>query len=805
MHLPLRHILSLLGLALLLASCSVDRYVQPTDKLLKSSHFSVEMPNDESLAKPVAEALSGMRNYEVQNPNKNILGVRLKMYLYLMAAPDRDGWLSNYFRRKGEAPVVFDPNAAIRTSKQLQTLLESKGCFTSTVRFDTLHLKHHDMSVTYHIQPSLRYRLEDITYRTENEEVLAYLHSWRDESLLRKGDYYDQANIAAERDRLTEKLRNEGYFYATKDIISFLIDTAYNDGTLSIEVNVGNPRITNQDNSVSSIPLNKYCINHIYFYPNGSNTLPSHDTLLFDYTLGNRTTTYSFLNSGELSLSPKVIARSMFLFHGQLFRDQNISRTYNSLLNLHNFKYINVDFTPTGGADSDTNWLDAHIKFIPSTRQKLSLSLEVNNSSPYGSLQTGLNSGNFGLETILSYQNKNLFGGAELLSIEGSFLIEMPKLFLSDRENSSVSAFEYGFNTSLDLPTLLLPFYHDFFWQRLKPHTVIGAGINYQNRQYFERLLANLSFGYSWNQNRTAKHQVNPIELTFARFFDIDPKFWNRIESIAQNNGRLKYQYSSHFIFDARYDYVYTNQQFGTRQNFTYLHLSVESAGSLLNGLSHLFHGPVDSSGVRMVYGVPFAQYGRIQGEWKHNFYHGSKGSFVTRALLGIGLPYGNSNQMQMPYEKSFFGGGPTTMRAWHLRRLGPGLFQHQDNALLERTGDMTLVLNLEERYPLFGIFEGALFADIGNVWLIYDNNEFEGGQFTFRNFLPSLAVGTGFGIRALISILTLRFDVGLPVYDPGYASGQRFRIPLWGQYKWDFRHSQFGPFTFNFGIDYPF
>lgn len=807
-----RHYLfATLGAALMVlsfTSCSVDKYIGDEDYVLKRNNYQVDMPDSNATPKEIDEVLVSMKNYEVQSPNASILGLmRLKMRAYCLSNPADSGGFNRYLRRKGEAPVVYDHSAAVRTSKQLQDLLHSKGCFSSTVWFDTTRLRGHDISVNYHIQPSHRYKIDEVVYRTENEQVMKLMGNWRENSLLKEGDYYDQDKNSAERERLAANLRNEGYYYASRDNIVFLVDTTYSDDALSIEVWVRNPRVRTTDNQQVIVPFKQYRFDRFYFYPNSTTALdPSlpHDTLVYTYKYRNIATDYYFIDSKDQALSPRVIARSMFMFHNMLYRTRNVDRTYNSLLNLKNFKYINIEFKESPNSTADTGRLDAHIRLINNTRQKVSFSVELNNSSSYGGVQTGLNSGNFGLETVLSYQNKNLFGGAELLKMEGSFLIEIPKLVLSDKSSDHVSAFEAGINVSLDLPTLLTPFLGDIMWQRTKPHTVIGLGSNYQDREYFERWLANVSFGYSWSKNRNVQHQLTPIELTFARFFDIDSRFWNRIESIA-NNGRLKYQYSSHLIMDARYDYVYSNQVFGARQDFTYLHLSVETAGNLLDGLSHLFNGKTDSSDVRIIYGVPYSQYVRFNGELKHYFYWGQRNSFVARLMLGVGLPYGNSNNMQMPYEKSFFGGGPTTMRAWHLRHLGPGLYQHTDNNVLEHTGDMSVVINLEDRFPIIGIVEGALFADIGNVWLIHDNSEFPHGQFSFGNFFPSLAVGTGFGLRFNISILTLRIDVGLPVYDPGYAKGERIRLTRWREYPWKIQNSYFGPFIFNLGIDYPF
>ena len=116
-------------------------------------------------------------------------------------------------------------------------------------------------------------------------------------------------------------------------------------------------------------------------------------------------------------------------------------------------------------------------------------------------------------------------------------------------------------------------------------------------------------------------------------------------------------------------------------------------------------------------------------------------------------------------------------------------------NDILERIGDIQLVTNLEYRFPIISIFEGALFADIGNVWLTHESSEFPDGQFNLKTLPQSIATGIGFGLRANISIITLRCDLGIPLYDPGVEQSKRWCPPHW----------KLNQVTANFGIDYPF
>ena len=792
-------LLILLALASLMSACKgVEKFIQPNDKVLNRNKFTVEMANGEEVPSEIRNALKDMRRYAIQKPNSRPLGIlpRFKMHTYCLSNPDDSSWFNNYLRRQGQAPVVFSDVATEKTAQQIQGLLESKGCFRSEVTYDTIWRNKHDVDVVYHITPAPRYRIDEVTFLAETPEVTKLMRQWENKCLIKKGDYYDQEILDEERSLLVERLRNEGYYYASTELVSYYIDTAFEDHKLTIRVNVGNPVSFNEERQPVARPLQKYRIDDIFIYPNvpisTNGATLAFDTLFDDYSFRNRSTRYTFLFNQPMTITPHVISRSLFLFHHQLYRPRNIQRSYNSLLSLRNFKYLNIEFTESPNSCDTNRLLNAKVRLLNAKRQRLSASVELNNSSPFGEQYQGLLSGNFGLETKLSYQNKNLLGGAELFKAEFSLLIELPKFIFKNRESGefrdNVSSFENGLDLSIDLPTFLFPFTSNVLWERMRPHTVISLGANYQFRNYFERLLFNTGFGYNWSRNLHG-HQLLPLEMTFVRFFNIDSAFLARMESLS--DARVKYQYSDHFIMDARYDYVYNTQQYGSRIDFNYLHLSLETAGNLLGLISNIADGPTDDNGIRQIFGVPYSQYVRLNAEYKHYFYLGQKSSFVTRVMLGFGIPYANSSVM--PYEKSFYGGGPTTLRAWHLRHLGPGSFQNADDNVLERVGDMQLVANLEYRFPLFSALEGALFADLGNVWLFNESDEYPGGQFRFDDFYKSIATGIGLGLRANISILTLRADVAIPLIDPGISP--RWRLPYW----------KFDQLTFNFGIDYPF
>ena len=75
----------------------------------------------------------------------------------------------------------------------------------------------------------------------------------------------------------------------------------------------------------------------------------------------------------------------------------------------------------------------------------------------------------------------------------------------------------------------------------------------------------------------------------------------------------------------------------------------------------------------------------------------------------GIGYELGSTEnpakRNNLPFFKAFFAGGPNSMRAWQLRRLGPGsLVENFDGTTgtPERFGDVQLEGNIEYRFHLF-------------------------------------------------------------------------------------------------------
>lgn len=789
----------------------MQKYLQPGQKVLHNNEVNVVMADSSKVPPEVDEALSNVRQYYYQVPNKRVLFMRMRMRLYCSTNPnDSSGW-SRFWRNQGEAPVVYDAVAAQRTAAQIATLLKTKGCFNSTVTTDTVHYGSSSVIARYNITATRRRKIDNITFGCRQPDIDAMMKKWKTESLLKEGDYYDQQKMTQEQSRIASLLKDSGYYFASSDMVRFYVDTTYDSQSLSISVRLRLPQRQNGD-TVENMTLRRYHLDKIYLYPNVSTALNGEqrrfDTLVYPYQWRDTNITdYYFIYDKKINPSPRTLCRTILLRGGQVYRPRFASLTSNALFGLHNFKYVDISFEESPFSTDSNALLDARIRMLNSSRHRLSLSLELTNASDITqNVGNFFTSGNLGLGTSLGYQNNNLFGGAEMLKIEGSLLFDLPKNVFGSKNNDfrhTFSTFENNVNFTLDLPDFLLPFVNQMTSQFNRPHTLIGfsAGYIFRNTVMpgiegspiavnLERILFNTSYGYSWNHRRYHQHKLFPINFTYTHIIS-GAEYYDYLHTITDDLLRLMFQSYDYMLLNTHYEYTYTNQRIGLRRNFDYFNFSVETAGNLLNGISSLFnlHHALDSQSY---------QYFRFEGEYKRYIYWGENNTLVLRALAGIGIPYGHS--ATLPFEKMFVGGGPTTMRGWTLRHLGGyGMYLYSTDDSMEDlaigVGEVMLVCNIEQRIPIISIFEGAVFADFGNVWSYVDWGIGKYNTFNPRYLLESVALDVGVGLRANVSIATLRLDVALPLYDPSYIEGNRWIGSRWNWNK----------IALNFGINYPF
>jgi outer membrane protein insertion porin family len=174
---------------------------------------------------------------------------------------------------------------------------------------------------------------------------------------------------------------------------------------------------------------------------------------------------------------------------------------------------------------------------------------------------------------------------------------------------------------------------------------------------------------------------------------------------------------------------------------------------------------------------VPFSQFVKVKGDFRHYLKLGENSKLATRLIAGAGYAYGNNTVM--PSSRQFVAGGPNSIRAFRSQSIGPGSYKSLDpNAefLEDQLGDIKLEFNTEYRTKLFSIVNGALFVDAGNIWLLNEDKNKPGGQIS-KDFMKEIAVGVGAGLRFDFSFLILRTDLAFPIRQPYLVNGSNWVI----------------------------
>ncbi len=715
--------------------------------------------------------------YLSQKPNVQIFGMfKFHLWLYNLAGKDTTKGFNNWLKRIGEAPILYDSTMVESSSDNLQGFLANKGYFHGEVS-DTLIVKRNKkVKVKYTIDAGDQYVINDVGFKAEDSVVHKIVEADFKNTLLKKGKPFDASLHDDERERITKDLRNSGYYNFSKEFIYFKADSSLGNYQINDSLFIKNRKKGEESENKSADLFSVFRINNVYFRM-GYDThkalnekdayFSRFDTLNFGG--------YHFLYIDKMDVKPEVIMNSTYIKPYQIFHANLVDKTQNLLSGLKIYRFVNIRFEELNDKDSlGYRWLDCHVQLVPAKPQSYSVDLEGLNSS-----------GNLGAGGNIEYKHKNLFHGAEEFTFKFGASVQNQENRAKEKFNTLV----VGGETRIVFPKFWMPFKVEGFRTRYNPKTSLSASYNYQRRPDYTRSIANGKISYLWSPSKRVSHQVTPLSINYVQITALDSTFESSIA-----NSYLEYSYQDHMITSASYSFVYNQQDYTKLKDFLYLNWNVEAAGNILGGISHFLKQKNDS-GYYDFFGVRFAQYLQSNIDIRYHQYLNRINSMVYRFYLGVGYPYGN--YPVLPFEKRYFSGGANSIRAWPVRGLGPGSYEEDDASYYNQTGDIKLEMNMEYRFKLFWVLEGAAFVDAGNVYTIRKDISPEGGLFTFDTFAEKIAVGTGLGLRFDLKYFIFRLDTGLKLRDPVKASGQRW-IPTTRSYTWD-------DVAFNFAIGYPF
>jgi len=654
----------------------------------------------------------------------------------------------------GEAPVILDTNLVKKSAAQLSTYLVKKGYFDNSVTDSIVYLPKRaeikrKAKVYYTLKALPPYYVDTIEYKVEQSELRPFAGSERSRRILKPGMRFDIEKMGEERDALTNVIRNQGYYDFSKEYINFDVDSALDGRLVRLIYNVEQPQKQVNADSSYALPHQRYNIGQVYFNFSFPGLTSARDSMTVD--------DWVFVNAGDYPLNKKVIIQNTFLFKDDIYRQDEVLRTYRRLSALPIIAHVSIRFEKVGRGT-----LDAYIDLVPARRQNVSLEARGTNSAGF-----------FGVEANAVYRHNNIFKGSEKMELGMKAAIQAQALITDDNseggDGRDLNTREFGPTLSFTFPKFLLPVKQERFSRSINPSTIVNTGYNFQIRPDYRREVANTFVGYAWNETARKRHQVNPLELSFIRI-DKSDDFEARLAEL--NDRFLSDSYQNHLISSSSYAFTFNDRERQSKRNALFYKGNVELSGNLLRKIFQLTGQEEDSLGSFRLFDVRFSNYIKTYNDLR--FYHtiSDRSSLAFRAFGGIGVPLQNLNVI--PFSKSFFSGGANGLRAWRARTVGPGGF-FEPSVTYDKIGDIQLEANVEYRFNLIDYSEGAFFLDAGNIWLLNEDEIRPQGNFEVDRFLSEVAVGGGFGLRLNFDYFLIRFDLASQLKDPSLVQGERW------------------------------
>ncbi|MBO6661468.1 MAG: BamA/TamA family outer membrane protein [Roseivirga sp.] len=741
-----------------ISSCSVRRFVPEDKYLLRSASVSME---SEEKRGDLGEVSSELNAVLKPQPNSVFLGMRLGLLYHYKAQREKPGFIIRYLNKKfGEEPVYLSDLDSARIIELLDNRLENNGFFHSNVSSKT-KIKRHLASVNFKAELGKPYELATYQLDSTKGSVFVEIDSTLSETLFPEEARFNLDLLKAERQRIDKRLKSRGYYNFNEDFLIFEADTnQYDNRKFDLFL-----RLKNDVPRKSLLP---YTLEEINVFP--------------DYSLNqekteNDTITLNGINfiQNPVFFKPKRMEPYILLHKGQTYNPDTSRLTSSRLSSIGAYRFVNIRYESINPNDttSDTLKLKANIFLSPLKKRSVRAELQAVTKS----------NGFAGPAMALVYSNRNLFKGGETFNLTGNLGYEVQ--LGSGGTTTGLSSTQFGFKAGLIVPRLLLPFNINDRYLYSVPKTSMSVGFDFFDRSELYSLRSlNLRFGYNWRKNRAVYHEVNPISVDYVNTSNVSPEF----QEILDQNRFLQSSFQKQLIAGVTYTFVWNQLALAEKRNPILLVANVDIAGSGLDLLSN----KTNDEGKETLFGTAYAQYAKADFNFVYNYRLSSSQRIVARLFGGYGLPYGNSETL--PFARQFFSGGPSSVRAFRTRSLGPGTYNPSDadqGSFFDRSGDIRLEANIEYRFPIYSFLKGALFADAGNVWLTKENSDLPGGKFS-SDFINELGVGVGAGMRVDIQNFVIRFDLATPLSKPYLPRGERFS-------------ADFKEFLFNFAIGYPF
>ncbi len=785
-------------LLLLLASCSMTKNIPDDDQLFvgltkivyEDEKNYAEKSYDDHLTTTKEEVEAALAT----EPNGSLFGSSYismpwswHMWVYNKFSGKKSGFAKWMTKSFGKAPVLMSQvNPALRASVA-SSVLRNNGYFRGHVSYEAVPRKNPKKSkIGYTVRLDSLFTLDSVAYTNFPAEIQALIDSTREERLINRGTPLSVAVLDGERNRISTLLRNNGYYYFNPSYTSYLADTFATADKAQLRLQLAD--------GLDEAVLHRWYVGKIdvLFRKSMRETLTD--------SISRRFLTIHF-NGRRSPIRPSVVLRDLRLRPRQEFSYDRYQESVGKINSTGVFSSTDFQFTQRPGTDT----LDLRLSCV--FDKPYDFYIEGN--------AIGRTSGRYGPEAKIGLTKRNAFRAGEKLDINLHGAYEWER-----GGGSDMSSYQYGADASIEFPRIIAPFYNsDRIRRSQRPggsrtpdgtrrrrHRFYTTPVTYakistdivRRPKYYKMHVVTGEWTYRWQPSASSRHELSPLTVKYQYMNSHTEKF----DSMMQVNPYLIASMSDYFIPKMRYSYTYTSPS-SLRHPIRW-ETTIEEAGNLVS-LWDMAGGHSFNEKGKSFFKTPYSQFVKLETDLSKTWSLNTTSQLVGHVNAGVIYAYGNSDYT--PFSESFYVGGANSVRAFGVRRIGPGAF---DGSVLSRqasylfqNGDIKFVANLEYRTRLFGDLNGAVFLDAGNVWSfdeLWDENDTDGAPIEHTAFKPSrmldeMALGTGIGLRYDLGFLVIRLDWGLALHCPydtgksGYFNVNRFK----------------DAHTLHFAIGYPF
>jgi outer membrane protein assembly factor BamA len=735
--------------------------------------------------------------------------------------------IHDFFKKTGEPPVILDSTKTNKSIRRLNYYYFNNGFFNVNADYNVDTISAKRAKIKYEITTGKPYFLDSIRTKIATPVLDSIYQTIKSNSFVKSGNQYKTIDFEDEKNRVTTHFRNNGVYYFQPTYVNFDIDTIQKDAKADVNLIINNYSYQDKD-STRTAPFKIYKISDVDIYTDYSPT--NSNAKITDSTTHNNFNLYSH---EKLKYKPHAITDAIFITKGGLFADNKTVLTTRYLNNLKIFNYPSVQYE-IDPRDTTYSSLIAKIYLTPRKKYSFGTSVDITHS----------NIQDIGIALSISETIRNVFNGAETLeaSVRGNIGSSKD---LANPNNQFFNVSEYGIDLKLNVPRIFMPFSTEKIIKKsMIPSTLMSIGFARQTNIGLDKENFTGAFTYNWTpkknnsarfdlfsaqfvQNLNPKNYFNVYGSSYnalneiGKTYNTEPSYFNNntdrdliiengtsgfitdvlsgnttlttsdrafaaVKSIEERRLRLT---ENDFILATSYTFTKTTKTDLLDNTFYLFKTKIESAGSLLTLISNTTNQVKNKNGNYELFNLEYSEYIKTEFDYIKHWDLTKEKVFAVRTFFGIAIPFGNSNYI--PFSRSYFAGGSNDNRAWQPYSLGPGSSGAPDDF---NEANMKIALSSEFRFKILGELKGALFADAGNIWNVYDNVIDEKATFTGFKSLKDIALGSGFGLRYDLSFFVLRFDFGFKTYNPANDPGK----------KW-FKEYNFANSVLNFGINYPF